>query len=204
MAVFSFGLCPRLYGQGLYQKPDYPSNGMFRRLIKKWDKMPRFWASFPEFRLRNHKILQEQDTMGKVYLSYGECVNRPTSFIFACEARLTEQIRGIKEVLARNLKINRLKLGLTQEKLSEKAEISTHYLAMIELAKKFPSADMLERLATALEVEPHELFYMPSIAENALERLQETVVTNIERVVAKAIQETLADECCKGKGYYSA
>jgi transcriptional regulator with XRE-family HTH domain len=104
-------------------------------------------------------------------------------------------MRGIKEVLARNLKINRLKMGLTQEKLSEKAEISTHYLAMVELARKFPSAGMLERLATALEVEPHELFYMPSVAENALERLQVTITANIERVVAEAVKKTLAENC---------
>jgi transcriptional regulator with XRE-family HTH domain len=91
-------------------------------------------------------------------------------------------------------------MGLTQEKLSEKADISTHYLAMVELAKKFPSAVMLERLAAALEVEPHELFYMPSVAENALERLQETVAANIGQVVAAAIKETLAAECiAKGK-----
>jgi transcriptional regulator with XRE-family HTH domain len=101
-------------------------------------------------------------------------------------------MRGIKEVLARNLKINRLKQGMTQEKLSEKADISTHYLAMIELAKKFPSAGMLERLAAALEVEPHELFYMPSAAENALERLQATVAANIERLVTEAIEKALS------------
>jgi transcriptional regulator with XRE-family HTH domain len=104
-------------------------------------------------------------------------------------------VKGIKDVLARNLKINRLKLGLTQDKLSEKAEISTHYFAMIELAKKFPSAGMLERLAKALEVEPHELFYMPSVAENALEQLQETVAANIERVVAEAVEKTLSGKC---------
>jgi transcriptional regulator with XRE-family HTH domain len=104
-------------------------------------------------------------------------------------------MRSIKEVLARNLKINRLKMGLTQEKLSEKAKISTHYLAMVELAKKFPSAGMLERLAVALEVEPHELFYMPSVAENALECLRITITANIERVVAEAIEKTLTEKC---------
>jgi transcriptional regulator with XRE-family HTH domain len=104
-------------------------------------------------------------------------------------------MKSIKEVLSRNLKINRLKLGLTQEKLAEKAEISAHYLAMVELARKFPSAGMLERLATALEIEPHELFYMPSIAENALEHLQVSIVSNIERVVSNAIKETLGNEC---------
>ena len=107
---------------------------------------------------------------------------------------MTRQMRGIKEVLARNLKINRLKLGLTQEKLSEKADVSTHYLAMLELAKKFPSAGMLERLAEALEVEPAELFYTPSVAENALERLEVSVAANIERVVAEAIEKVLTGD----------
>ena len=113
-------------------------------------------------------------------------------FIIACGVRLIVEMMGIREVLARNLKINRLKLGLTQEKLAEKANISTHYLAMVELGKKFPSADMLERIAAALEVEPYELFYMPSVAENALKSLEVTVSTNIEKVVADAIEKTLS------------
>jgi transcriptional regulator with XRE-family HTH domain len=104
-------------------------------------------------------------------------------------------MKSIKEVLARNLKINRLKLGLTQEKLAEKAEISTHYLAMVELARKFPSAGMLERMAMALEIEPHELFYMPSVAENALENLHKSIVANVERLIFNAIKETLGNEC---------
>jgi transcriptional regulator with XRE-family HTH domain len=130
-------------------------------------------------------------------LSYKEYVNTAKSFIIIHKAKLAKKMRGIKEVLARNLKMNRLKMGLTQEKLSEKAEISTHYLAMVELAKKFPSAGMLERLASALEVEPHELFYMPSFAENALERLQASVAANIERVVAEAVEKAVADQCKK-------
>ena len=111
---------------------------------------------------------------------------------------MAEQIRGIKEVLALNLKKNRLKLGLTQEKLSEKAQISSHYFAMVELAKKFPSANMLERLATALEIEPCELFYMPSVAENALIGLKVTVANDIERIVGDAVEKVLTDKC-KGK-----
>jgi len=102
---------------------------------------------------------------------------------------------SIKEVLARNLKINRQKLGLTQEKLADKADISTHYLAMVELARKFPSAGMLERLALALEIKTHELFIMPSDTENALERLQESIVANIKQVVARTIKEVLTGEC---------
>ena len=104
-------------------------------------------------------------------------------------------MKGIKEVLAKNLKMNRLKLGLTQEKLADKADISTHYLAMVELARKFPSANMLERLAAALEIDAHELFVMPSATEGALERLHESIVANIEQVVARTVKEAIADEC---------
>ena len=107
---------------------------------------------------------------------------------------MAEQTKGIKEVLSLNLRKNRLKLGLTQEKLSEKANISTHYLAMVELGKKFPSASMLERLATALEIEPYELFYMPSVAENAILILKDTVAADIERIVGEAIEKVLTDK----------
>ena len=95
------------------------------------------------------------------------------------------KMKGIKDVLALNLKLNRLKLGLTQDKLAEKAEISTHYLAMVELARKFPSADMLERMATALEIEPHELFYMPGMAEKALENLHKSILASIDQKLAQ-------------------
>ncbi|MHB9295756.1 hypothetical protein PilKf_01504 [Pillotina sp. SPG140] len=65
---------------------------------------------------------------------------------------------GMREILARNFKINRQKLGLTQEQLAEKADVSTHYIAMIETCNKYPKPEMLERLAKALAVEPHQLF----------------------------------------------
>jgi transcriptional regulator with XRE-family HTH domain len=127
-----------------------------------------------------------------------EYVNRSKRFNIACEVNLAEQIKGIKEVLALNLKKNRLRLGLTQEKLSEKANISSHYFAMVELAKKFPYAGMLERIAAALEIEPHELFYMPSAAENALIGLKITVAGDIERIIGEAVEKVLADKCkCK-------
>ena len=125
-------------------------------------------------------------------MSIEVCVNKSKRFNIACEVKLAKQTKGIREVLALNLKENRLKLGLTQEKLSEKANISTHYLAMIELAKKFPSAGMLERLANALEIEPHELFSMPSAAENALTELRVSVAADIERLVGEAIEKVLS------------
>ena len=138
-------------------------------------------------------ISQEPDLLGKLYLPNKEYVNTNKPYYIAYEARL-EKMMGIKDVLAKNLKINRLRLGLTQEQLAEKADISPHYFAMIELAKKFPSASMLERIAKALEIEPHELFYMPSTAENALKCLQVTVTSDIKKIVDHAIERILSVE----------
>jgi transcriptional regulator with XRE-family HTH domain len=120
---------------------------------------------------------------------------------------LAKNKTDIKEVLAANLKKNRHKKGLTQEKLSEQADMSLQYLAMLELARKFPSGEMLERLADALDIEPHQLFNVALTPDEALERLHRAIVTDIrqeltgmKQFVREAIRETLADECRdKGK-----
>jgi len=49
---------------------------------------------------------------------------------------------------------------------------------------------MIERLAATLEIEPHELFYMPGIAEKALENLQKSVLASIDQKLAQLVSDT--------------
>jgi transcriptional regulator with XRE-family HTH domain len=105
---------------------------------------------------------------------------------------MPEQVLGIREVLAQNLKINRRRCGLTQEKLAEKAGISAHYLAMVEVARKFPTPEMLDRIAQALGIETYKLFEMSTTPDEALKLLRQDIVSEIEQLVVKAIKETLA------------
>jgi transcriptional regulator with XRE-family HTH domain len=107
---------------------------------------------------------------------------------------------SIREILAKNLKENRRRLGISQEKLAERADLSTQYVAMIELSRKFPSSETLERMAAALGIEAHELFAVPPAPEGALERLHQAVLTDIERVVGAAVEKAVADEYKKTKG----
>jgi transcriptional regulator with XRE-family HTH domain len=102
---------------------------------------------------------------------------------------------GIREILARNFKVNRQKLGLTQEQLAEKADVSTHYIAMIETCNKYPKPEMLERLAKALEVESHQLFSASDILDESLECLRQALVADMKQIVREAIKETFADAC---------
>ena len=65
---------------------------------------------------------------------------------------------SLKHILATNIKSRRYVLGLSQAKLAEAADIASAYVAMIEVEKKFPSVDVLERIACALNMDPTELF----------------------------------------------
>jgi transcriptional regulator with XRE-family HTH domain len=112
---------------------------------------------------------------------------------------------NIKEILAANLKENRRKKGLTQEKLAELADMSLHYLAIIELANNFPSGEMLEKLAKALDIQAYELFYPIAAPEGTMHHLEQSIIANIENVVREtvkqsvstAVKESFAEECNK-------
>ena len=98
---------------------------------------------------------------------------------------------NIKEILARNLKKNRRKLGLTQPELAERAGLSTHYLGMVEIARNFPSADVLERLATALGIKSNELFSVSDHPERAMEQLQQAILNNLSQEIEDALDKAI-------------
>ena len=97
---------------------------------------------------------------------------------------------GIREILALNLKLNRQKCGLTQEKLAEKAGISSNYLSMVEISKKFPTPEMLDRLAAALEIDTIQLFDASSTPEErAMLHLEKSIIDNINKQQQQALAE---------------
>jgi len=68
-----------------------------------------------------------------------------------------KQKMGIKETIAGRLKAKREECGLSQDKLSAKAGISTRYYQAIETAKKQPSLDIIFKLALAFGCDYTEL-----------------------------------------------
>jgi len=94
-------------------------------------------------------------------------------------------------VLAANLKEYRRKKGMTQEELAEKANVSTHYIAMIETCKKYPKPEMLEHIANALEIEPYKLFGVASDPNEPFERLHKAIITDMRTIVTEAIAKVI-------------
>ena len=75
----------------------------------------------------------------------------------------------LRRVLAINIKKSRLQLHISQEKLAEIAGISTGYVAELENARRFPSADVFPRLAEALKIDVFELL----MTEDTVQKYQE-------------------------------
>jgi transcriptional regulator with XRE-family HTH domain len=61
---------------------------------------------------------------------------------------------GLKQTVAKNIRMLRLARGLTQEELSELAGINRNYTGMIEREERSPTVDTLEKIAAALKVDP--------------------------------------------------
>jgi transcriptional regulator with XRE-family HTH domain len=87
------------------------------------------------------------------------------------------------------MKERRRTLGLSQAKLAEKVNSAPTYIAMIELEKKFPSVDMLERIAAALEFDSPELFSMKSYPAELLNKLHEAVLTDFGNLIINRLDK---------------
>ena len=100
---------------------------------------------------------------------------------------------SLRDLLAYNLKERRRILGISQAKLAEKVSTSTHYIGQIEQKNKFPSPEMLERIATALEIDSPGLFSMESFSNEAIKRFQEGVMSDLGNAIALSVDSRLSE-----------
>ena len=107
---------------------------------------------------------------------------------------MSKRIISIREILAFNLKEYRRKNGFTQEKLAEKAGISANYLSMVEISRKFPTPEMLDRLAQALNIQTFQLFDPSATPEGALLHLEQAIIKNMETFFSKTIKQDIISE----------
>lgn len=61
---------------------------------------------------------------------------------------------SLRDIYARNLRKYRLAAKLSQEALAHEAEVDRTYISALERSVYSASIDMIERLATVLDVEP--------------------------------------------------
>ena len=95
----------------------------------------------------------------------------------------------LRHILALNFKEKRLSLGFSQVKLAELVDTAPTYIAMIELEKRSPSFEMLERIAQALEVDPPDLFSKATYSVKEIRQFYGSVVADFEQTLTRHIQE---------------
>jgi transcriptional regulator with XRE-family HTH domain len=99
---------------------------------------------------------------------------------------------SLSSVLAFNMKAQRQILGISQAQLAERVNTSTNYIALIEVGRKFPSFEMLERIAAALEIDSPALFateIRPLTEAETLEKVQRQVLGDISQFVSARIKQ---------------
>ena len=100
----------------------------------------------------------------------------------------------IRDTFARNLRESRRKCGFTQAQLAEKAEVSTHYIALIELARNIPKVDTIERLANALNIEIYEFFLAPISPAMEMKKLRQDIIADLKDIVKESVEEAFEQE----------
>lgn len=84
---------------------------------------------------------------------------------------------NIKKDFGTRIKELRLKKGITQYELAEKCAIDPKHISHIETGRSFPKADLIEKLASALDVEYIEFFRIEHLKDRQfmLEKLHEII-----------------------------
>ena len=91
----------------------------------------------------------------------------------------------IKSLLSTNIKKRRESLGISQAALAERVDTSTHYISQIERKIRFPSPEIMERIASALEFDTPELFSVAPFPPEAIKEFQEGVKADISSIESR-------------------
>lgn len=94
----------------------------------------------------------------------------------------------LRTVFITNMKRCRKERKMSQMRLAELCETSTSYIGEIEISKKFPSVEMIEKIALALGVRPFRLFqdeadFAPADDIEKKRALVERIQKSVEEII---------------------
>ena len=89
----------------------------------------------------------------------------------------------IKKLLGSKIKAIRKQRGLTQEQLAEMVGIGTPNISYIECGKFAPAIDTLEKISTALNVEPYELYKFDKKSDEDIKKELFSAIENDKKLL---------------------
>ena len=99
---------------------------------------------------------------------------------------------SLQENFINNLRQIRKNKKMTQEKLAELCQTETSYIGQIEIGKRFPSINLIEKIAVALNVPAYVLFkenksnvLTQEEIETLGEKTSDFVIRELEKLLAE-------------------
>ena len=100
----------------------------------------------------------------------------------------------LRSAFITNLKKYRKTNGFSQMRLAELCNTSTNYIGEIEIGKKFPSIELIQKIASSLDVPPYKLF----MTEDDIKKVEvppevkQTLIENLQKTVSEIVDHDLS------------
>ena len=131
------------------------------------------------------------------YISYSYVVKQGTRF-YVLKANMK-----LKTVFVQNLKKYRKDRGISQMILAERCDTSTSYIGQIEIGNRFPSVDLIEKIAVALQIKPYLLFIdepgsdkpahpLPAKKDLFPDYLKDELIESLNTAIRRVVKRTKA------------
>ena len=105
----------------------------------------------------------------------------------------------LQQLFIANLKKIRKEQGISQMNLSRLCETTSNYIGQIEMGRRIPSFDKIEKIATALKIAPGQLFMEENSEEkkkqkiDTKEYLQKMPVHVKKEIISRLVNQLKAD-----------
>lgn len=104
-------------------------------------------------------------------------------------------MNSIRETFINNLKYYRSQKGISQEKLSYAVGKSIAYINQIENRDSWPQPEMVDKIATALEIPSSALFEETSSPQNKKAKFADTFGKTLETELLSRIEKDVKEVC---------
>ena len=99
----------------------------------------------------------------------------------------------LRELFIANLKKYRKDNGFSQMALAERCETSASYIGEIEIGKKFPSIDMIQKISQALNIKPYKLFFDEAETPEAKSKFSQQDKLELINQLQNAVNQIITD-----------
>ena len=106
----------------------------------------------------------------------------------------------LKQIFIANLKRKRKERGISQMALSEMCDTTSNYIGQIEMGRRIPSFDKIDKIASALGIASYELFIFASEEKEAKKTKTKEYLMKMPVEVKKEIISNLISEIKKNIG----